>query len=902
MRTLATKRVLLVCIAMMLPLYAFGESAVILDLREWEDGYSGQCGDFVRDACWIAKFIWGNFGESGENSNILELVETDIASPSVTLEDWRTNLPSVDHADLMTHGRDGRVLAEYHDSVFDRNYALQYYLGLPQYDEGDLYTGDYWGNQPEHYGIGFTQQGIQTHLSGVGPNPIVMGNYCGSCAGSDSWQGAVGTSAFLCFEGEPEGTAACTELYRAMVALGCQALPDGYGATAGEAARLARTHANLTQCPQGASNRYCWEQDCHNIAAAFDGVFAFDGKVVFRTIHEAGSICHFVMGVDSWRDVNVKDWKSWDVLARVTPEGGRGVAKLYEVDGVPGKAVYRIVEVDRYGRPTFSPTFVRGARPAEYEEWLAHPAVVVVADTEKHDPPEFYQWIPGRAVSHGGDLASLVDMGVGIDGAMVGGRADSSGCADIVVYTNADYDSLLLPVWNQFSNYPSKKVMYFAGSSSLDDAQMCYSDVYQSNVAYNQASGTERFPTDSPGPLLLIVGDSGAAPERRVVYHGSFEDSYDRCYTGGSCDSDRDATNVIGEGWVGLVHRIPGATVAEVTAACDGADDWNAGEYVDPGHQVIQIVGNELAGTAVDWPVDMADRAASEFLGGGYLPKPVLVESDFGEGESRVVAFNAQLETGAAVLWGFGRVTGNLGYSVWPGHFVASPDSTVHALKQRIVAILPGCSTMHVWIGYSPLSAPRIERWMFNEPELTQIVGGVGHLVGAWEHQHRKAEELYMAAWAEAPDDVPLDWVVWRAARMAEEQGFDWMEDYFRSAATMGGYVLCRPGDEGYTSVPGETGGLRVSWLLRQSAPNPFNPTTTLEYSVAGTGGHVRIDVYDASGRHVASLVDADKAPGMYAATWGGASDSGVKVSSGVYFCRMEAPGFTESCKLVLVK
>ena len=44
------------------------------------------------------------------------------------------------------------------------------------------------------------------------------------------------------------------------------------------------------------------------------------------------------------------------------------------------------------------------------------------------------------------------------------------------------------------------------------------------------------------------------------------------------------------------------------------------------------------------------------------------------------------------------------------------------------------------------------------------------------------------------------------------------------------------------------------------------------------------------------------ESPGLYRATWGGANDSGVKVSSGVYFCRMEAPGFSERRKLTFVK
>ncbi|MFH1864594.1 MAG: FlgD immunoglobulin-like domain containing protein [Candidatus Eisenbacteria bacterium] len=891
--------------------------AAVFDMCDWEEYWASDCPDAVEWLCVHAKCdTWNVYDET----DVWEHRVSDAAraTPQVSLWDWKNSMMLASDADITTHGSDGgRFLAEvytHQDTVLARawrNAAYESYLESPSFDETEIFSDKFHRVHSEvghirGWYIGFRPAGIQSHLSDISDDALLVANYCHSCDSRDCW-GLSETEggAYLCHQGSVDAAMGCTALQTAMEVMGCLRSPE-YSPESGDAAwaTVEVEDAAPMECEFSLSNRYHLDRDCHNPAAAFDGVFAFDGKVVFRTVHEAGSICLFVTGLDSWGDASVSDWKSWDVLARVKPLGGRGTAQLYEVDDVPGKAVYRIVEVDRYGRATFSPAFVRGARPAEYDLWLAHPAITTAESDGRSASSGLWQWISGRRVPYERQLASQGHEGYRgrLDGGSIAGsRVDSTYCADIVVYTNSDYDSLLPPVWNHLSDYPSRKVMYFTGSSSLDDARTCYTGVYLSNVAYNQATGTDRFPTDSPGPLLLIVGDSGAAPERTVVPHGSFDDSYDRCYLG-VCLSDRDATDVTGEGWIGLVHRIPGATVAEVTAACEGADDWNTGEYVDPGHQVIQIVGNELAETVVDWPVAMADRAASEFLGEGYLPKPVLVEGDFGEGESKVAAFNAQLETGAAVLWGFGRATGAAGYSKWPGSFVGSPDSTYHTRKQRMIALLPGCSTMHVYIGYSPLSAPRIERWMFNEPELTQIVGGVGHLVGAWEHQHRKAEELYTAAWAEAPEDAPLDWVVWRAARMAEEQEHDWMSEYFRSAVTVGGYVLCRPGDGSYTSVPDEAGDLPVTWSLRQNAPNPFNPTTTLEYSVPGTGGRVRMDVYDASGRHVASLVDADKAPGVYATTWNGVNDNGVKVSSGVYFCRMQAPGFSEQRKLTVIK
>jgi flagellar hook assembly protein FlgD len=50
------------------------------------------------------------------------------------------------------------------------------------------------------------------------------------------------------------------------------------------------------------------------------------------------------------------------------------------------------------------------------------------------------------------------------------------------------------------------------------------------------------------------------------------------------------------------------------------------------------------------------------------------------------------------------------------------------------------------------------------------------------------------------------------------------------------------------------------------------------------------------------AILSEVEAPREYAATWDGTNDNGLKVSSGVYFCRMEAPGFSESRKLTVTK
>jgi parallel beta-helix repeat protein len=84
--------------------------------------------------------------------------------------------------------------------------------------------------------------------------------------------------------------------------------------------------------------------------------------------------------------------------------------------------------------------------------------------------------------------------------------------------------------------------------------------------------------------------------------------------------------------------------------------------------------------------------------------------------------------------------------------------------------------------------------------------------------------------------------------------------------------------------------------------PNPFNPSTTVEYDVPDPGGHVRIDVFDVAGRLVTKLVDEDAPPGSHRVVWYGRDWAGRSAASGVYFVRMTAGGVVETNKIVLLK
>ena len=91
------------------------------------------------------------------------------------------------------------------------------------------------------------------------------------------------------------------------------------------------------------------------------------------------------------------------------------------------------------------------------------------------------------------------------------------------------------------------------------------------------------------------------------------------------------------------------------------------------------------------------------------------------------------------------------------------------------------------------------------------------------------------------------------------------------------------------------------AYSLSQNFPNPFNPSTTIEYSLP-FAGQVRLEVFNILGQRVALLVDEVQSAGKWRARWNGSDDSGSKVSTGLYIYRLATPGAVLSRKMVLLK
>lgn len=92
-----------------------------------------------------------------------------------------------------------------------------------------------------------------------------------------------------------------------------------------------------------------------------------------------------------------------------------------------------------------------------------------------------------------------------------------------------------------------------------------------------------------------------------------------------------------------------------------------------------------------------------------------------------------------------------------------------------------------------------------------------------------------------------------------------------------------------------------ATFTLGQNYPNPFNPSTQINYSLK-SGTHVSIQIYNAIGQRVATLVDRRQTPGTYTVSWNGTGSQGRLLSSGVYIYRMKAGDFVQSRKMILLK
>lgn len=90
------------------------------------------------------------------------------------------------------------------------------------------------------------------------------------------------------------------------------------------------------------------------------------------------------------------------------------------------------------------------------------------------------------------------------------------------------------------------------------------------------------------------------------------------------------------------------------------------------------------------------------------------------------------------------------------------------------------------------------------------------------------------------------------------------------------------------------------TFVLKPCYPNPFNPTTTINYRLSNTG-HVKLTIYDQIGRVVRRLINERQSPQNYQIQWDGQDNNGNPSASGIYIYRLKVDAESQTRKMVLL-
>ena len=105
-----------------------------------------------------------------------------------------------------------------------------------------------------------------------------------------------------------------------------------------------------------------------------------------------------------------------------------------------------------------------------------------------------------------------------------------------------------------------------------------------------------------------------------------------------------------------------------------------------------------------------------------------------------------------------------------------------------------------------------------------------------------------------------------------------------------------------YESVNADEDIIPLITELHGNYPNPFNPTTTISFSVAQNSDFVNLEIYNIKGQKVKQLINEILPAGRHVKAWNGKDEKGKQAASGIYFYKMKSGDFQQSRKMLLLK
>jgi hypothetical protein len=218
--------------------------------------------------------------------------------------------------------------------------------------------------------------------------------------------------------------------------------------------------------------------------------------------------------------------------------------------------------------------------------------------------------------------------------------------------------------------------------------------------------------------------------------------------------------------------------------------------------------------------------------------------------------------------WGFG------GAELWNRSFEGGQDGVVHSgLETRDLCLALGGATAGHGSGGDDLLLT-----MCRSDGTTCLPeeGGPGFL--EWSPAQNSID-LAEASWNASTTEWPTNEILFHIARM------DMM-------------IVCST----WVGVDDQPETTPLAFKLHPSSPNPFNPRTEIRFDLSEPVP-VRLLIYDVQGRLVRTLEGGSvKSAGRHRSVWDGLDDRGAPVSSGVYFCRLEAGDYAEANRMALIR
>ena len=215
-----------------------------------------------------------------------------------------------------------------------------------------------------------------------------------------------------------------------------------------------------------------------------------------------------------------------------------------------------------------------------------------------------------------------------------------------------------------------------------------------------------------------------------------------------------------------------------------------------------------------------------------------------------------------------------VGHTADPNEFTEGTPIAVHSVDNlapgapvRLRAAKTGAAVTLAWV---PNREPDLARYA--------VYRGAGAEVASTAPYAWTSDTAYV-------DAAPLAGEPWYAVRAADIHG---------NLGSRSAPVSAIPTAIADSPLPAE-------FALRQNAPNPFNPSTTIRFSLPAAG-RATIAIYGVDGRLIRTLVRADLEPGDHEVVWDGADDSGRACASGTYVSRLVTPAGALDRRMTLAR